>query len=334
MIDKKCPICGGNSILHRKYGKESCIKDYKYLYKEIPENLDIIDYELYRCTNCDLVFAAPLIGGSESFYTWVTSHSNYYPTEENPRWEWIQIKEYLLQNKNVKTILEVGCGEGAFLSFIQKAVPGLSCLGIDTTTSACIECMKKGLDVYNGTLEEYINGGNKKKYDMVVAFHCLEHVEEPMQLAKEMLDITDEKGMCIVSFPYTDMKMEKVFITANNMPPHHLSHWNYKSCKKLAEVLAANMQIVSPYAPRIKDEVYQLLLNMYYPIWKPRDDINFFNVALIALIHPLKTLKAVKCVILKDRIVTASQIGKATQKRRVPWFVMLILERKDKAFMG
>ncbi len=45
MIDKKCPICGGNSILHRKYGKESCIKDYKYLYKEIPENLDIIDYE-------------------------------------------------------------------------------------------------------------------------------------------------------------------------------------------------------------------------------------------------------------------------------------------------
>ena len=38
MIDKKCPICGGNSILHRKYGKESCIKDYKYLYKEIPEN--------------------------------------------------------------------------------------------------------------------------------------------------------------------------------------------------------------------------------------------------------------------------------------------------------
>ena len=31
---------------------------------------------------------------------------------------------------------------------------------------------------------------------MVVAFHCLEHVEEPMQLAKEMLDITDEKGMC------------------------------------------------------------------------------------------------------------------------------------------
>ena len=48
----------------------------------------------------------------------------------------------------------------------------------------------------------------------------------------------------------------------------------------------------------------------------------------------IKTLKAVKCVILKDRIVTASQIGKATQKRRVPWFVMLILERKDKAFMG
>ncbi len=44
-IKNKCPICGGNSILHRKYGKESCIKDYKYLYKEIPENLDIIDYE-------------------------------------------------------------------------------------------------------------------------------------------------------------------------------------------------------------------------------------------------------------------------------------------------
>ena len=320
----KCPVCDSVSTQIKSYKKSEIINSYQHLYDDVPENLDVGDYEIYQCPECKLVFSNPMRGGSQNFYSWVTSHANYYPTKDTPRWEWKEICDYLKQ-KSSKRLLEVGCGVGDFLEYLKENT-GIEGIGLDTTVSSYNKCLEKGLEVYNYPLEEYVTKLNIK-FDYVVAFHLLEHVDNPLEVVKCMMNCLNEDGICMLSFPYSDDRVLKCFTTANNMPPHHLTRWNFTAIKKLAEEVGAELELVGPDSSTIKVDILSDLRNEYFKIYQ-NDSISQTEILKQSLINYKRSADIIYSQCTREKIKLSSHIEEASILRRPPWFVLCILRKK------
>lgn len=320
----KCPICRTENVnIVMDYHRTDIIKRYHHLYKEVPDNIEIVDYTIYRCADCQLVFSNPMQGGSQSFYSWITAHENYYPTKEKPRWEWGIIRSYL-QDNNVNSLLEVGCGTGEFLDYV-KAKSNARMVGLDTTIASCDVCKSKGHEVFAEPLERYVVN-HKEKFDIIVAFHLLEHVEKPLDLVSDMMLLLDKGGKCMLSFPYSAVDVETCFTTANNMPPHHLTRWTYSAIETLVKAVDAEFELVAPLAGSVKDEIYSDLRNEFFPIYENEPSRN--QIRWKAIMQYRRTKQIINSEKNKKDILLAKKIGEAPIRRRPPWFVLLVLTKK------
>lgn len=321
--DTECPICKSESKAIKSFLRQDSLEMYKHLYSQVPNDLEMVDYEIRQCKTCGLVFSNPMKSGSQSFYAWVTGHDNYYPTVETPRWEWGEVKSYVKEN-NIRTLLEVGCGTGEFLDYLQRDV-SLKAVGLDTTVLSYEVCRGKGLNVYNEPLENYILN-HEEKYDLVVAFHLLEHVENPLDLVSDMMKLLNDGGKCMLSFPYSDSRVEQCFTTANNMPPHHLTRWELPAVKALAEAIHADVEIVAPRANTVTDDIWSDLRNEYFPIYD-NANISRNRIRLEALKHIKRTRDIVQTQKTKASIEMADHIGAEAVMRRPPWFILAVFSR-------
>ncbi len=321
--DVKCPVCGGDSEIKRYYTRQDCVAEYKHLYQEVPDDLETVDYEMRKCSSCGLVFANPMKAGSQSFYTWVTGHENYYPTVQTPRWEWEEIRTYI-KEKHVQRLLEVGCGTGEFLEYLKQDVT-IDAIGLDTTVSSYEQCIHKGLKAYNVSLEKYILD-HEEQYDVVAAFHLLEHVENPLELVKDMMKLLAPGGKCMISFPYTDSRIEKCITTANNMPPHHLTCWEFPAIQALADAVNADMEIVGPESGTVKTETWNRLRNEYFPVY---ENVSKYKIYLAALKNFRRTKEIIRLKKTIKNIKIADHIGAKPVERRPPWFVLIVLNKRS-----
>ena len=79
-------------------------------------------------------------------------------------------------------LLDVGCGNGAFLKLAQTA--GWSVQGIDFDPIAVDEARRQGLAVELGGIDQLADQG--QTYDWITCSHVLEHVHEPQQLLQSL----------------------------------------------------------------------------------------------------------------------------------------------------
>lgn len=85
------------------------------------------------------------------------------------------------------TVLDVGCGDGAFLEHVRERKPGLSLLGVDGSEAAISKLRAKGLD---GEVVKDLNTPDLSRFhdvDVIVAMELIEHLPEPELLMAEFL---------------------------------------------------------------------------------------------------------------------------------------------------
>jgi len=100
-----------------------------------------------------------------------------------------------------KSVLDIGCGNGMFLSHIFPKCPDSEIWGVDLAPSAIAQCMgsfPRGKFVAGSIFEMKLN----RKFDVVVCMETLEHLEHPEEMAEKIAELTNE--ICIVTTPYKD----------------------------------------------------------------------------------------------------------------------------------
>jgi 2-polyprenyl-3-methyl-5-hydroxy-6-metoxy-1,4-benzoquinol methylase len=281
-----CPVCDSNSLIVKELNYPFLLSELeKYYNEKIDLDLSLINYKVRRCESCYLEFASPMKGGSNEFYTWITNHKGYYPDH---RWEWQEVVNQLQkQDLNSASLLEVGCGSGKFLELCQKN--GIKAVGLDTTMTSVQQCKDKGMEVYPSTLEEFIcfSDAETHKFDYVVSFHCLEHVEDPKSLVKAMSSVLKPTGSIFVSTPYSPMSFETSWFDPLNYPPHHTTRWNTKSYSELAKQLDLKAEFIMPPASKLIDRV---LSTLNYAWNSPANLLGRRAILLAALSKPHLTL--------------------------------------------
>ena len=293
-----CPVCNSSSSIIRELSRPFILSELeKYYNEKINVDLSLANYEVRRCQSCSLEFSSPMQCGSSEFYTWITSHKGYYP---DIRWEWEEVIS-LIKHQSVASanLLEVGCGSGKFLELSQKN--GVKAVGLDTTLASVQQCKDKGLEVYPSTLEEFINSsdGSQHKFDYVVSFHCLEHVDDPKSLVKAMCSVLKPTGSIFLSTPYSPMSFETSWFDPLNHPPHHMTRWNLKSYNELAKQIGLKAEFIMPPASKLIDRV---LSTLNYAWNSPAKLVGRKAILLAALSKPHVTLTEIFRQLNRERL--------------------------------
>lgn len=95
------------------------------------------------------------------------------------------------------TVLDLGCGDGALLEYLvqQKLVRGR---GIEISEAGVLACVRRGLSVRQGNIEEGLADYPPDSVDFVVLSQTLPYLNNPAAILGEMLRVGRR---AIVSFP-------------------------------------------------------------------------------------------------------------------------------------
>ncbi len=213
MINLKCKICGNeeNNEIFK-------VKEMMFGTKEV--------FDYFECNSCGCLQIIDVPPDIERYY----SDEEYYSFDKlrkvrNTLTKFIRIKrnEYILFNqgrlgklvneifphpgdsifyvlndvdlKRDCKILDVGCGNGAFLYYLREL--GFNNLtGIDPYISK--EIIGEDLKIFRISIQEIPDDA---KFDLVIFNHSLEHLSHPSETISKLSEILSEKGLCIIRMP-------------------------------------------------------------------------------------------------------------------------------------
>ena len=106
---------------------------------------------------------------------------------------------WLLKFVKNKSVLEMGYGDGITTSYLVSSNKlNFHLIEGSKLLSKKAKKKHKNLKVINELFENY---SPKRKYDLIIASHILEHVDKPVEVLKKINSWMHKKSLCIVHVP-------------------------------------------------------------------------------------------------------------------------------------
>ncbi|GHM99869.1 hypothetical protein WSM22_13590 [Cytophagales bacterium WSM2-2] len=148
--------------------------------------------------------------------------------------------DYLLSNNSGKLlkVLEVGFGSGIILKELKDRGFG-NLTGIEPGDHARVNGLSGVRLIHDYFPSKEING----KFDLVYSLMVLEHIEDPVQYLKELVQVTSDEGKIIIGVPNCETCLQdgdvSVFIH------EHFSYFTRASIAKLASKTEFHLEDIS-----------------------------------------------------------------------------------------
>jgi len=158
---------------------------------------------------------------------------------QEPKYRFVWVADRL---PDEGTVLDVGCGDGAFLEYARGRKPGLRLIGIDGSAAAIGKLHGKGLE---GEVVTDLNDPDLEKFrdaDVVVAMELIEHLPEPERLMAELLKT--RAGIFYITIPNLGFIVNRLRLALGGKMPvtaivyhikEHLRHWTVRDFGHWAE---------------------------------------------------------------------------------------------------
>lgn len=96
-------------------------------------------------------------------------------------------------------VLDIGCGDGAFLQYLREVRPSCESLGIDTSMIAIEQTRAAGLTARHAPLDKTLPEIAPGPWDVITLMEVIEHVAEAEALIREVLALSP--GRLFLSLP-------------------------------------------------------------------------------------------------------------------------------------
>jgi 2-polyprenyl-3-methyl-5-hydroxy-6-metoxy-1,4-benzoquinol methylase len=230
-----CPACG--SAKHKQIDHvdiDQVIRGFASLNVDVAPLFDRREatIELHECEECGLRWYSPMVTGDDAFYESLQQHDWYYQSDK---------PEYDFAARQVAqgaSVLEVGCGRGAFHAYLPKSV---RYRGLEFNEIAVRKATEIGLDVAIRPVEEEARE-RPASYDVVCHFQVLEHVSNPAGFMQASVAALRPGGVMLVTVPAEDSFLRIANAAWLNMPPHHVTRWTDRALTNLYDRLGVNVE--------------------------------------------------------------------------------------------
>jgi SAM-dependent methyltransferase len=188
-------------------------------------------------SRCGLAFFDPMLPGDEAFYRDLYQHGDFHRLLTAPGLARAEFKRVAELVRPGEKVLDVGCGEGGLSRHLQRA----TYVGLDPNFCSATERS----DVRNETAAEHA-ASHAEEYDVVCAFHVIEHVADPLGFGRDLTRCLRPGGRLCIAVPAWGSPITDIPNFVFNAPPHHLSWWNEAALRALANRLNLAIEAVEP----------------------------------------------------------------------------------------
>jgi methionine biosynthesis protein MetW len=108
-------------------------------------------------------------------------------------------------------VLDLGCGDGSLLDFLRKHKK-VNGSGIELRQEQIIECVKKGVSVVHGNLNDGLTEIKEKSFDYVLLSQTIQSVEKPDKLLKEMIRVGKQVLISFINMGYYKARLQLMFV--------------------------------------------------------------------------------------------------------------------------
>ena len=190
---------------------------------------------------CGLAFFDPMLQGDETFYLDLYQggdFTTFWLLRGSPEANSGASRKSIRPREKV---LDAGCGEGG----LARHLPHATYVGLDPNFSA----IEPQFDVRNETAAVH-GASHPEEYDAVCAFHVIEHVSDPIGFARDLVKCVKPGGRLFIAVPGWPSPITDIPNFVFNAPPHHLSWWNERALRALADRLGLVVETVEavPFA--------------------------------------------------------------------------------------
>ncbi|HSF46539.1 MAG TPA: class I SAM-dependent methyltransferase, partial [Chitinophagaceae bacterium] len=223
----QCPVCSSSKL--------------KFVFKVKDHTVSGEDFAIWECEHCTFRFTQD-VPDADAIAPYYKSEEYISHTETRKGFinsAYHAVRKFTLQQKrklvsqvtglNKGTILDIGCGTGAFLEVMQSA--GWKVKGLEPDDSARKIATDRGVPAFPSgelfSLNEHFN--------CITMWHVLEHVHDLHRYVEQMKSILEPGGVILVAVPnYTseDASTYGPFWAAYDVP-RHLYHFSPLSMKQL-----------------------------------------------------------------------------------------------------
>lgn len=112
-------------------------------------------------------------------------------------------------DKNSK-VLDLGCGDGSLLDYLIKS-KNVSGSGIELYQNMIIECVKRGVSVVHGNLNEGLPEIKDKTFDFVILSQTLQTIHNADSLLREMTRVGKKVLVSFINFGLYRARLQLMF---------------------------------------------------------------------------------------------------------------------------
>src|SRR5215471_3188784 len=197
---------------------------------------DIHHFELWE-SPCGLVFFEPMLAGDEVFYLYLHRRGNFDHILSAPRHARTEFRRVAELVRRGDKVLDVGCGEGALAPYLPDAIY----VGLDPNPHAT--GVQSGIRCESAARHA---ASHPEEYDLVCAFHVIEHVADPLDFARFLVRCLKPGGYLCIVVPHRTSALTAIPNFVLNAPPNHLSWWNEGALQSVSRRLDLLVEALEP----------------------------------------------------------------------------------------
>jgi len=200
----KCRVCGNKFFAEPLLRYENMPRGAQFLPdKEALEKDKGVILEVCQCSGCGLV---QLSEDAVPYYKEVIRAAAFSEEMKNFRKKQFSgfVQRFSLKGKKV---IEIGCGRGEYLSIMQQF--GVEAYGLEYSEESVMQCVKDGLKVSKGFIENSTYKLNYAPFDAFYILNFLEHLSDPVSILRGIYNSLTDDAVGLVEVPNFDMILRK-----------------------------------------------------------------------------------------------------------------------------
>lgn len=121
-------------------------------------------------------------------------------------------------------VLDLGCADGDLLDYLSRTKQTQG-MGVDIDEKMVLQCVARGVSVFQGNLDEGLRDYQTASYDYVILSRTLQVVHKPVLILKEMVRVGKHAIVNFINFGYLPIRLQLLLKGQMPVTPSLPFHW-------------------------------------------------------------------------------------------------------------